>query len=52
MYAYKEYISQDRLQQMEQDKEAIRTKLRVHGLKQAVDQSDEFSCKLDFSDKV
>jgi hypothetical protein len=52
MYAYKQFISQDRLQQMERDKQAIRTELSVHGLKQDVDQSDELSTKLDFSDKV
>ena len=52
MYAYKEFISQDRLQKMEQDKQAIRTELAVHGLKQDVDQSKDLQQGLDFSDKV
>ena len=37
---------------MEQAKQAIRTKLDVHGLKQAVDQSDESKGVTDFSDRV
>ena len=49
---YKKYSEKEKLDYLETEHEAKKTEMKVHQLKQEVDQSDETSPQPDFSDKV